>query len=162
MQNMYRTCREAEEKRKFQDLINEKYENISAEPIHKNDIMEETLEIAADMYFTVITCPFQNSKMSFILKFYKKLFEEESLETALKSLARILYVMVNENNKVYDYEEYNIAKALFDKTSRVLNLQNREIVLLTTAASELELYKGQQNWTLNLNITPSKENQTKN
>ena len=98
--------------------------------------------------------------MAFILKFYKNLFERESLETALKSLARILYVMVNENNKVYEYEEYNIAKALFVKTSQVLDLQNSDIALMTTAASELELYKGQQNWTTNLNITQSKENQT--
>ena len=157
MQKMYWTCRVAEEERKFQDLINEKYENFSTEPIHKDDITEETLEIAADVYFTVITCPFENSRMSYIVKLYKRLFEGESLETALKSLARILYVMVNENNKVYEYEEYNIAKALLDKTTRVLNLKHRDIAMMTTAASELERYQGQKNFTMNLNITQSME-----
>ena len=159
MQNMYRTCGEEEEKRKFQDLLNKKYGNISAETIDKDDITEDTLDIAADLYFTVITCPFQNDKMSFIFKFYKKLFEKESLETALKSLARILYVMVNENNGVYEYEEYNIAKALFDKTTSVLNLKNRDIAMMTTPASELERY--QTNFISNRNITQSKKNQNK-
>lgn len=159
MQNVYRTCTEAEEKRKFQDLISEKYGNITAEPIHPDDIKGKTLEIAADIYFTVVTCPFQNSRISGILHFYKNLFERQSLETVLKSLARILYVMVNENNKVYEYEEYNVAKALFDKVTAVLNLKNRDIAMMTTAASVLERYQGQTNFTQNLNITQSKETQ---
>ena len=141
----------------------EKFENISSEPIHNYDITEETLEIAANLYFTVLTCPFQNSKISWILYFYKNLFERQSLETALKTLARILYVMVNENNnKVYQYEEYNIAKALFDKLTSVFNLRNRDIAMMTTAASELELYHGKKNFTSNTNITrKSKDNQNK-
>ena len=79
----------------------------------------------------------------------------------MKTLARILYVMVNENNnKVYQYEEYNIAKALFDKLTSVFNLRNRDIAMMTTAASELELYHGKKNFTSNTNIT-GKENQNK-
>ena len=165
MWNMYTGCTEAEEKSKLQDLLSKRYENIAAEAIHKDDITEETLEIAAEIYFTVVTCPFVNSRISSILqpvhRFYKDLFERQSLETALKSLARILYVMVNENEKVYQYEEYNVAKALFDKVTTVLKLKNRDIAMMTTAASELERYQGQTNFTPNLNITQSKENQNK-
>ena len=161
MRDMSRGCTEAKEKMKFQDLISKRYENITTEPIHKDDITEETLEIAAEIYFTVVTCPFQNSRISSILQFYRNLFETQSLETALKSLARILYVIVNENEKVYQYEEYNVAKALFDKVTTVLKLKNRDIAMMTTAASELERYQGQTNFTPNLNITQSKENQNK-
>ena len=158
-----RGCKEGEIGQTVQDFLSEKFENISSEPIHNDDITEETLEIAADLYFTVLTCPFQNSKISWILYFYKNLFERQSLETALKTLARILYVMVNENNnKVYQYEEYNIAKALFDKLTSVFNLRNRDIAMMTTAASELELYHGKKNFTSNTNITrKSKDNQNK-
>ena len=35
---------------------------------------------------------------------------------------------------------YGIAKALFDKTARLLSLQYRDIAVMTTGAAELELY----------------------
>ena len=144
------TCLVKEEKIKFQDLLSEKYANMPAEPIHKNEITEETLEIAADIYFIVVTCPFQMDKMLVIqrlynhrsiLTFYKNLFRTQSLETALKSLARILYVIVNENGKVFRYEDYDIAKALLDKTTALLKLKNRDIFITTTPASEMKLFE---------------------
>ena len=162
--NMYGTCLEKEEKIKFQDFLSEKYGNIPAEPIHMSEITEETLEIAADIHFIVVTCPFQMDKMLVIqrlynhrsiLTFYKNLLRTQSLETALKSLARILYVMVNENGKVFRYEDYNIARALFEKTTALLELKNRDIFMTTTPASEIELFEEQATFRQNPNKTRS-------
>ena len=46
-------------------------------------------------------------------------------------------------------EHYNTAKALFDKTTTMMNLRYKDIALMTTGASELKLFKELRNHTLN-------------
>ena len=103
------------------------------EPIYQNDITEETLEIAAKIYFQIAFCPdFDSSAVGF----YQDLFENFPLETVLKTLARIL-LMAKEKKLS---EHYEIAKALFDKTTTMMSLQYRDIAVITTGTQELQLY----------------------
>ena len=67
------------------------------------------------------------------------------LETILKTLARVL--LVAKEKKLT--EHYQTAKALLDKITAMMNLQYRDIALLTTGAAELELYQELKDYRLN-------------
>ena len=64
------------------------------------------------------------------------------LETILKTLARVL--LVAKEKKLT--EHYQTAKALLDKITTMMNLQYRDIAVLTTGAAELELYQQLNNY----------------
>ena len=102
------------------------------EPIHE-DITEESLDIAARIYFGFVFCP--NFDPETVI-FYQELIGKFSLETIIKILARNLLV-ANEKGLT---EHYNTAKALFDRISSIMNLQYKDIAVFTTAQSEIELY----------------------
>ena len=116
------------------ESITSRFGNISMEPIYKDEISEENLKSATEIYFSLVFCHKMDSTR---VSFYQNLFLSFSLETVLKTFARILLV-ANENNLV---EHYQTAKALFDKTTNLLNItQYRDLAVITTRARELELY----------------------
>lgn len=115
-------------------FLNSAYPNITKDPIYLDEISEETLEIAAKIYFRTIFCPDYDV---LTLKFYQELIENFSLETVLKTLARISFV-ANENKLEKDFL---IAKDIFDEMSKMMKLQYRDIAVVTTGASELQLYQ---------------------
>ena len=72
-----------------------------------------------------------------IITFYQELFDKFSTETVLRTLARILYMA----NKLRLTKQYNTAKTLLDNMAGSLNLQYRDLAVLTTSASVLQPYK---------------------
>ena len=84
-----------------------------------------------------------------IVTFYRELIENFPLETVLKTLARIL--LVAKEKKLT--EHYEIAKTLFDKTRTMMNLQYRDIAVMTTGAKELELYPDLKDHQLNTDLS---------
>ena len=131
-------------------LISGISQNISMKAIFKEEITKETLERATAIYFRIVFCPDYDLE---IVKFYQELFENFSLETVLRTLARILYMAREKNLAVH----YNTAWALFNKTTTMMNLQHRDIALLTTGASELEHFPHLKSHKLNKEIIDSKE-----
>ena len=125
-----------------ENMILTKYENISMKPIHSGEISEESLEAAASLYHSIVFCPDSDP---LIVKFYKNLVEHFPLETILKTLARILLVAKEKELT----EHYQTAKAILDKLTTIMNLQYRDIAVMTTGASELRLYQQLNNYHLN-------------
>ena len=123
--------------------ISEISRNISMEAISKEEITKETLERAAAIYFRIVFCPDYDPE---IVIFYQDLFENFSLETVLRTLARILYMAREKNLAVH----YNTAWALFNKTTTMMKLQHRDIALLTTGAAELEHFPDLKSYKLNM------------
>ena len=105
--------------------------------------------MAVTIYFRIVFCPDYDPE---IVKFYQELFENFSLDTVLRTLARILYVSREKNLA----EHYNTAWALFDKTTTMMKLQHRDIALLTTRAAELEHFPDLKSY--KLDIIKSKAN----
>ena len=112
------------------------------EAIYTQNITAETLERAAAIYFRIVFCPDFDPE---IVKFYQELFENFSLETVLRTLARILYVAREKRLA----EHYNTAWTLFDKTTTIMKLQYRDIAVMTTGFSDLEQYPQLRNHQLN-------------
>ena len=134
-------------------LISEISQNISMEAIYTKEITKETLERAAAIYFRIVFCPDYDPE---IVKFYQDLFENFSLETVLRTLARILFVAREKRLA----EHYNTAWTLFDKTTTLMELQHRDIALLTTGAAELEHFADLKSHQLNKQILDSKAYKT--
>ena len=135
-------------KREIEQNIKEKFGNISTQPIYADEIKEESLEIATSITFGIYFCSsdLESYNRDFELKkFYQELFEKFSLETVLKVLARI--ITYTKEKKLVQY--YNTASKLFDKTTRVINLRNKDIAVLSTADSELDLYPDLRNHQVN-------------
>ena len=132
------TCTVGDISERSKDILYSKYEKVPVEPSYKNEISEETLEEATEIYFRIAFCPDIEQE---VVEFYQKLFQYSPPETVLKTLVRILYV-ANENKWT---EHYNIAKTLFDKTANTMDLHFRDFAVLTTTASDLELYQELQN-----------------
>ena len=80
-----------------------------------------------------------------IVKYYEDLVTNFPLETILKTLARVL--LVAKEKKLT--EHYQTAKALLDKITTMMNLQYRDIAVLTTGAAELELYQQLRDYHVN-------------
>ena len=118
--------------------IMEKFGNISTEPIYVDEITDESLEIANSITFGIYFC---SSEVE-LLKFYQGLFENFSLETVLKVLARI--ISVTKEKKLVQY--YDTAKKLLDNLSKMMNLRNKHIAVRTTAVSELDLLPDLRNY----------------
>ena len=127
-------CETGQMTEKIINLISRKYEDVSLEPVYKDQMTEETLSVASEVYFEMIFCPNYDPET---VQFYENLLQNFSLESILKTLARIL-LMSNQTSKT---EHYITAKALFDKVSGMLNLRHREIAAITTPASLLERYQ---------------------
>ena len=104
------------------------------EPIFRDNITRQTLDLAARCYFNAMFCSDHDPEM---VEFYQNLLLHFPLETVLKSLARILFV----TNKKKLTSDYIVAKTLFDKITTMMDLQYKDIVLLTTRATEIELYE---------------------
>ena len=133
-----------------ENLISGIYQNFSTEAIFKEEITEETLEKAAAIYFLIVFCPDYDPE---IVEFYQELFKNFSLETILRTLARILYVAREKNLA----EHYSTALALLDKTRTMMRLQHKDIALLTTRAAELEHFPDLKSLQVNKEIIDSKE-----
>ena len=131
-------CRNVENEK----VISKKYENISSKPIHSGEISEESLEIAARLYHRIVFCPYYDP---LVVKFYGDLMENFPLETILKTLARVLLVAKEKELT----EHYQTAKAILTKVTTMMNLQYREIAVMTTGATELELYQELNDYHLN-------------
>ena len=101
--------------------------------IYKEEISEEHLEIAARIYFDIVFCPNLDPET---INFYQNLFKNFPLETILKTFTRIL--LEANNNKLENH--YQSVKTLNDKTAEILNLQYRDIALLTTGLTDLKHY----------------------
>ena len=144
------SCNVGEVSKTAEILISGISQNISMEAISKEEITKETLERAAAIYFRIVFCPDYDPE---IVKFYQDLFENFSLETVLRTLARILYVAREKRLA----EHYNTAWTLFDKTTTLMELQHRDIALLTTGAAELEHFADLKSHQLNKQIIDSKE-----
>ena len=128
-QNIMR-CDNGDLREKIEKKIIKKFNNIATEPIYADEITEESLESAKAIIFGMFFC---SSEVE-LLEFYDKIITYTyPLETVLKVLARMLS---------WPYEKrltrhHKTAKNLFDKTSSLMNLSNKHIVVLTTAASDL-------------------------
>ena len=136
-------CNVGEVSKTAEILISGISQNLSMEAISKEEITKETLERAAAIYFRIVFCPDYDPE---IVKFYQELFENLSLETILRTLARILYVAREKNLA----EHYNTAWALFDKTTTLMKLQHRDIAVLTTGAAELQHFTDLKSHKLNI------------
>ena len=66
------------------------------------------------------------------------MFSNFPLEAVLKTLARILYVANVEKELT---EDYDTAKAVFDRMTTMMNLQYRDIAYWTTPNFELKHYE---------------------
>ena len=133
---------------KIEQNIIEKFNNISTEPIYADEITEESLESANAIIFGMFFC----SSEFKLLKLYQTIIRTYPLETVLKVLARML--PVSNEKKLNRY--YNTAKNLFDKTSSLMNLSNKHIAVLTTAASDLARYPDLTNHQVSQEISRSK------
>ena len=131
-------------------MIFNKYENISRKPIHSGEISEESLEIVASFYHSIVFCPYYNP---LVVKFYKDLVENFPLETILKTLARVLFVAKEKELT----EHYQTAKAILDKVTTMMNLQYRDIAVMTTGAAELDLFQQLNDYHLNHDTTEGSE-----
>ena len=70
------------------------------------------------------------------------MFYDFPLEAVLKTLARILYVTnIYVTNEEELTEDYDTAKAVFDKMTTMMNLQYRDVAYWTTTTPELKHYK---------------------
>ena len=89
--------------------------------------------MAALFYHRFVFCPYYDP---LIVKFYEDLLENFPLETILKTLARVLLVAKEKGLT----EHYQTAKAILDRVTTMMNLQYRDIAVMTTGATELGLY----------------------
>ena len=113
--------------------IDKKFGNISMGSNYKEEISEEHLEIAARIYFEIVFCPNLDPET---INFYQNLFKNFPLDTVMKTFTRILL----EANEKKLKNHYQAAKTMFDKMTEMMNLQYRDIALLTTGLSDLKLY----------------------
>lgn len=125
-------------------------------PIYKDDISNETLEIAAEIYSRIVFN--LDQKIVTNVLFYQNMFETFPLETILKTLARILFFTKPDKNN----PDYKTAKGVLIKMTKMLNLTNRDVEVSTTAAQELSLYQddGLDNYEISQDITRSKIKKT--
>ena len=127
-------CITGEVSQEVQTLMSGILEDISVEPIYQDDITEESLELAAAVYFDLTFCPDVHLPK---VEYYQNLFQNFPLEAILKTLARVLSV-AREKNLV---ENYQTAKALFNKTTEMLGLQYRDVAVMSSRATELQHYQ---------------------
>ena len=128
-----------------QSSIDKRFGNISKGSIYKEELNEEYLEIAARIYFEIVFCPNLDPET---INFYQNLFKEFPLETILKTFTRILF---EANEKKLNYH-YQAAKTMFDKITEMMNLQYRDIALLTTGLTDLKHYPELKDHQLNQEI----------
>ena len=134
-------------KAKIEQNIIGKFNNISTEPIYADEITEESLESANAIILGMFSCLPKD-----VVEFSRIIIENYQLETLLKVLARML--SVPNEKKLTRY--YRIAKNLFDKTSSLMNLSNKQIAVLTMAASDLARYPDLTNHQISKEISRSK------
>ena len=89
--------------------------------------------MAALFYHRIVFCPYYDP---LIVKFYEDLLENFPLETILKTLARVLLVAKEKGLT----EHYQTSKTILDRVTTMMNLQYRDIALLTTSLTDLKHY----------------------
>ena len=141
-------CKNGDLEEKIKQNIFKKFNNISTEPIYADEITEESLEMANAIIFGMFFC---TSEVK-LLKLYQKIIQKYPLEAVLKVLAR----MLSGPNEKRLTRHYHTAKNLFDKTSSLMNLSNKHIAVLTTAASDLAQYPDLTNYQVSQEISRSK------
>ena len=62
------------------------YQNVTAQPVYKDNISEETLSVAAQMFVFMLHCPDKYRSINYELNFFDELFREHSKETIIKTL----------------------------------------------------------------------------
>ena len=70
------------------ELFSDVHQDIPLTPVHQQDITEESLSVAGEMYFYLLHCPDITSENVPLLHFYNDLFRQVSLKTILMTLAR--------------------------------------------------------------------------
>ena len=90
--------------------------------------------MAASLYHRIVFCPNYDP---LIVQFYEELVDNFPLETILKTLARVLLVAKEKKLR----EHYGAALALLERITTMMNLQYRDIAVMTTGAAELELFQ---------------------
>ena len=123
----------------YTDLVEElmkKYENISSQPTYGDEVTEDTMETAAEIYFKLANCPTDNVQMK---DYYLKLINDSSLSTILITLARLTSVGI-ESKSV----KLESARLLLLRLSDILDLDYRKIIAVTSAPQS-QLEKGKTN-----------------
>ena len=62
------------------------YQNVTAQPVYKDNISAETLSVAAQMFVFMLHCPDKYRSINYELNFFDELFREHSKETIIKTL----------------------------------------------------------------------------
>ena len=142
MEEERESCQLGKVSKTAEKILSEIYQNLSIEAVENQEITKETLERATAIYIRLVFCPDYDPE---IVKFYHDLFENFSLETILRTLARILYVAREKRLT----EHYSTAWTLFDKITRMMELQHKDIALMTTGFTDLKQYPQLTNHTFN-------------
>ena len=128
-------CQVGELSSGIEEMITEKFGNMSEDSVYKDNITEESLEAAARIYFGIAFCPDIGAQNE-THQFYRDLFTKFSLETVLKTLARILFVA--HEKKLTDH--FKLARSLLTRITNMMNFQYKDIALLTMGETELRTY----------------------
>ena len=126
-------------------MIKDRFPSISVESVFEKEISEESLNMAVVFYFGLVFCPDDDSTT---VNFYQDLFERFSVEVILKTLARIMWL--SRDRRLAEY--YIPAKALLDRMTTSLDLQYKDIAVLTTQEGELNLFKELRSHQLTANL----------
>ena len=118
----------------------------SKEPVYKQELSLKTLETALWYYFKLVFCP--DIDLSLAL-FYEYLILDNitilnspfPLDTVLRTLTRVSLEAMEKKQR----EQYNVANTLLDRAATILNLQYKDIVVMTSQASQLiEVFEDHQ------------------
>ena len=123
------------------EKLMKKYENISSQPIYGDEVTENTLETAAEIYFKLANCPTDNVQMK---DYYLKLINDYPLSTILITLAR--FTSAGMESKSVKLES---ARLLLLRLSDILDLDYRRIISVTSAPQS-QLAKGKKNQRKNM------------
>ena len=107
--------------------------NFSTEAVN-NNVSDETLELAAKIYFSLVFSPDNRDST---VEFYQNLFENFPVESILKTLARLVYVARNKKLT----EHYRTAMFFFNEITRSMNSTFKDIAVMTTSFTELQEYE---------------------
>ena len=113
--------------------ILDEYKNVSTKAVN-NNVSDETLEMAAKNYFSLVFCP---DNVAVTIEFYQNLFENFPVESILKTLVRLVYVAKEKKLT----EHYRTAMFFFNEITATLNLTNKDIAVMTTSFTELQEYE---------------------
>lgn len=114
------------------DILMYEMDGWKFESIYVQEIYLETLETAIDQSFNIFFCPDYDLS---VIDFYWSLFNETEyrLETMLRTLARVS----REAKEKKLTNHHNVANTLLDRAATIYGLQYKDIVAMTSQASQL-------------------------